>query len=664
MGEDAVRELLLTPPEELSAVDCSDDEFFACYATSIRADVETYLTTLQDSVSTEEVAIIRRGTDEFITLARKAYDASLAWADCGNRQNNCYTHAYRNMLRTRLLHDLHLLHATGSSWCSGLDTEILRTPPSLPQSEQQIVDGLSGSTAADIALAEQLLEHHLSQIESRRRMLRQVLGNFGREAFLFRSDSPAETSQTDTADFDTAEAAWDTYLTALCQMHHPIITHHTGGSGTPAQVLMAHVLLVMSHEERLDQLSALRAKPYPSQHLTDFSKLEMTEEEKYEKAFELVKNSKYTPEQKQVLYAKASGVEKLLRTPTEMRDPYHNEQAWSDEEFFEHYTAAIREDMEKFIGEEIIGNHYLERYGKEQQDADIAHCRQMVDKLSAAARAAHRASMNWFENELRICGHMYSGTEVVRHLFRIMLQNRLLGDLFLMGYNDANHWTGTIYENGAQGSCLTHILSGDFVDAVAGRDNISTQGYVTTQYHKKDSQLEKLTKYRNFILCDIYQDEGMPPEIIRYGETEEEEALPIPTQKKRMCLSEKLALTFAELFGKTTDAPAQEMYQPVEAEPHYRKAAELFREAEKAWIAYIKVLNNINYPVDNSYFSGSGTGGFIHEFSANVIQAHNSFLLDIISFAGCGTIPSTKVIDFTQYEETKEASEMINQIPG
>lgn len=663
LSEDAVQELLLTPPEEISAVDCSDDEFFACYATSVSADVETYLSAYQDSVSEEEVELIRRETESFIAAARRAYDASLAWAGCDSRQNDNYAHAYRNMLRTRLLHDLHLLHATGSPWCSGLNTDMLRTPPALPQTEQLLVDNLGGSTAADTALAQQLLELHFSQIEARRRMLRQVLADFGSAAFLFKSDTPAEASQTDTASFDTAEAAWDTYLTGLRRMHYPLISHRTGGSGTPAQVAVAHALLLMSQEERLDNLSALRAKPFPSQHLTDFSKLEMTEAEKEEQQFELIKNSKYTPEQKLALYAKATGVEKLLRTPVEMRDPQFNEQAWSDDEFFVHYTAAIREDMEKFISEELNADHYLKRYGKEQQEADVAHCRQLVDKLSAAARAAHRASMNWFENELLISGHMYNGSVEVRHLFRIILQNRLLGDLFLMGHNAANLWAGSISENGYQGSCLTDILSGDFVEAVAGRDCISTQGYAITQYHKKEFQLENLTKYRRFILCDIYQDDAMPPEQVEYEEPEEEAPL-IPEQEKRMCLSEKLAQAFAGLFRKTPDATEQEKYQPLEAEPHYQKAAELFREAERAWIAYIKVLNNINYPVDNSLFSGSGTGGFIHEFAANAIQSHNSFLLDIISFAGGGIIPSVKTIDFTQYEETEEAAEIINQIPG
>lgn len=663
LGENAVQELLLTPPEEISAVDCSDDEFFACYATSVRSDVEAYVSASQDSVSEEEAELICRGTEAFIAAARSAYDASLAWADCGSSQNNSYAHSYRNMLRSRLLHDLHLLHATDSPWCSGLNTEMLRTPPALPQAEQQMVDSLGGSTAADITLAQQLLEHHLSQMETRRRMLRQVLENFGREAFLFRSDTPAEARQTDTTSFDTAEAAWDTYLTALRRMHHPIISHHTGGSGTSAQVLLAHVLLVMSQEERLDKLSALRANPYPSQHLTDFSKLEMTEEEKYEHLFELIKNSKYTPEQKQALYAKAVGVEKLLRTPVEIRDPYHNEQAWSDDEFFEHYTAAIREDMERFIGEEISGDHYLKRYGKEQQEADIAHCRQMIDKLSAAARAAHRASMNWFENELLISGHMYEDTKEVRHLFRIILQNRLLGDLFLMGHNDANHWTGTIYENGAQGSCFSMIHSEDFVGAVAGRDNISTQGYTTTQYYKKASQLENLTKYRNFILCDIYREDVMPPVQIEYGEAEEETP-PVLEGEKEMCLFEKLAQRFAVMFRKTPGATEREICQPEEAAPHFREAAELFREAERAWIAYIKVLKDINYPVDNSYFRGSGTSGFIHEFAADAIKSHNSFLLDIISFAGGGIIPSARTIDFTQYEQTEETLEIINQIPG
>lgn len=656
VGENAVQELLLTPPEKLSAATCCDDEFFACYAASVRADLETYLTTLQDSVSTEEAELIRRGAEEFISSARSAYDASVTWADCGNRQNNSYAHAYRNMLRSGLLHDLHLLHATESSWCSGPDTEMLRTPPALPQAEQKLVDNLGGSTAADIVLAQQLLEHHLSQIESRRRMLRQVLENFGREAFLFRSASPADSRQTDTAGFDTAEAAWDTYLTALRRMHHPLITHSTGGSGTPAQVLMAQVQLVMSQEKRLDKLSALHAEPYPSQHLTDFK---MTEEEQYEKEFELIRNSKYTPEQKQALYDKATGVEKLLRTPTEMRDPYHNEQAWSDDEFFEHYTTAIREDMEKFLNEEIFCDFYLERYGKEQQEADAAICRQMVDKLAAAARAAHRASMNWFENELLISGHMYIDTEEVRRLFRIILQNRLLGDLFLMGHNDANSWVGTIYENGSQGSIITHLFSEDFVGAVAGRDNISSQGENATQYYNKHSQLENLTKYRNFILCEIYQEEALPPEKVVYAE---EEAPPIPKQKKGMRLSETLVQTFNKLFRKTPD----ETDSSAEAKPHFRKAAELFREAERAWIAYIRVLNNINFPIDNHYFSGSGTSGFVHEYAANAVQAHNSFLLDLISFAGGGIIPSAKVIDFTQYEQTEEATEIMENIhiPG
>lgn len=639
-GENAVQELLLTPPEEISAIDCSDDEFFACYATSIRSDMEHFIASRKEEVSQEQAAQILRAADALINAARQAYNSSTAWLEkhLPNNQQSL-SNAFRNMLRSRLLLDLYLLHDTESPWCSGAAAERKRNPHSFPAAELHFLEDLQGAATYDVRVIEQLRLYHTAQVSARRNMLCELLRKIGTSPILFNYfpvDGEIILSDKDdeAQEFLDIEKTWDAYYGAICRAHTPV--NEKEDTRMP---LLGQAAMAASQEQRLAELTDFFRKSRAGEFLINFGQFKT--EEDYLR--EIVRSSTPSPEQKLERYAKAQGVEKLLRTPTNRRDAQGR--LWSDDEFFQQYAEAIRHDMNAFIAEELKSDYYLIEYGQEQSDRDASECLRLTDELIQQARAAYRASLDWFEHELTIFGHQWEGTEELRPQFRVELHNRLLRDLFSLGQNEANRWVGSIRENQEQGSCIKKSFPTQFEAALSARGWSTTPGFAESQHNIYHQQQACVERYRNYILHNLY-------EIA----TPEERQTPPPSMHRR------LTNVFRALFPQQTEQ--QKLQLKPYAQNDYRKAAELFLKAEQAWDVYMKTLRTINYPISNNYFSGSGVSGWCLECDNGILDSHNSFLLYLMRFAGNGNFPYADPIDFAEFDFTEEAADASDKLPG
>lgn len=639
-GENAVQELLLTPPEKISAIDCSDDEFFTCYATAIRSDMEHYIASCEEEVSKKHADQMLRAADALISTARQAYDTSFVWAEKhlpDNRQD--FSNAFRNMLRSRLLLDLYLLHDTESPWCSGVSAERKLNLHSLPASELHLLEDLQGVATYDDRVIEQLRLYHTAQVSARRNMLCELMRKIGTSPILFNYffvdvEMILSDKDNEAQEFLDVEKIWDAYYGAICRAHTPV-----NDKEDTRMPLLGQVAMTASQEQRLAELTDFFRKSRSGEFLINFGQFKT--EEDYLR--EIVRSSTLTPEQKLELYTKAQGVEKLLRTPTTRRDTQGR--LWTDDEFFHQYSEAIRHDMNTFIAEELKSDYYLIEYGQEQSDRDASKCLRLADELIQRARTAYRASLDWFEHELTIFGHQWEGTEKLQPQFRVALHNRLLRDLFSLGQNEANRWVGSIRENQAQGSCLKKSFPTQFEAALSARGWSTTPGFAEGQHNIYDQQQSCVERYRNYILHKLY-------EIA----TPEERQTPPPSMHRR------LTNVFRALFPKKTEH--QELQLKPYAQNDYRKAAELFLKAEQAWDEYMKTLRTINYPISNNYFSGSGVSGWCLECANGVLDSHNSYLLYLMRFAGNGNFPYSYPIDFAEFDFTEEAADASNKLPG
>lgn len=639
-AENAVQELLLTPPEEISAVDCSDDEFLACYATSIRSDMEHFILSRKEGMSKEHADRMLQTADALTSAARQAYNTSTAWAEKHFPNNGqSFSNAFRDMLRSRLLLDLYLLHDTESPWCSGVFAARKANPHSLSATELHFLEDLQGAATYDARVMEQLLIYHTAQVSARRNMLCELLRKIGTSPILFnffpvKDEIILSDKDEEAQEFLDVEKTWDAYYGAICRAHTPV--NEKDDTRMP---LLGQVALTASQEQRLGELTDFFRKSRSGKFLINFDQFKSEEEH----LWKIVRSSTLTPAEKMELYTGAQGVEKLLRTPTDRRDGL--KQLWSDDEFFRQYAEAIRHDMNAFIAEELKSDYYLEEYGQEQSDRDASECLRLADELIQRARTAYRASLDWFEHELTIFGHQWCSTEELRPQFRVALHNRLLRDLFSLGQNEANRWVSTIIENQELGTCLEKSFSEQFDAALSARGWSSTPGFAECQYNIRKQQQDCVERYRNYILHNLY-------EIA----TPEEQEPPAPAMHRR------LAKVLHSLFpGKTEQ---QELQMKPYARNDYRKAAELFLKAEQAWDEYMQTLQTINYPISNNYFSGSGVGGWCLECENGVLDSHNSFLLYLIRFAGDGNFPYTNPIDFAKFEFTEEAANARNKLPG
>lgn len=656
-GQDGVKKLLLTPAEKISAVHCSDEQFLDSYATAIRADLQHFLASNQQEISKEKADSISSNVEFFIRSACNAYNLSLAWFNKYVTENEEYRYdvSFRNMLRSRLLLDLYLLHDIQCPWCSGFTAPPEIAPHSLSPTEQRFIKNLQGAVSYDQDILLSILSSHTERIEAQRNMLCQLLKKVGASSILINhhhmdmenepvihaedgSYKPVE--KEDTVEFLAAEGAWDAYLCAICRAHSQMYQ----GEESKTPHFLAAAVAAASQNQRLQDLINFYHKVRTDGFLIHFNQF-LIDESSQEHLKEIVRQSTYSQEQKLSLYAKAVGVEKLLRTPTYRRNPF--EDFWSDDEFFRQYADATKKDMNAFIENELKDEYYTSRFGKEQSNKDAAECNRQVQELISCAQEAYQASLTWFENELSIFAHQWDSTEELHPQFRVALQNRLLTDLFYLGQNTANRWAGSIIENNSQGSAVIRSFPSRFEAALAARGWSTTPGFTEAQYKVGLQQYKACNHYRDYILYELYGAERNNPK----PQTE-------ATHGILVTLSEILT-TLAH--GKQ-NKPESDVHDEKNAK--YRKSIELFQLAEAAWEKYMKALDAILYPIDNDYFYGSGINGWCREFENNRLDSHNTYLLYLIHFAGNGLFPYSDPIDFTQYELTEEAAEALSKLPG
>ena len=387
-GQDGVKNLLLTPVEKISAVHCSDEQFLNSYATAIRADLQHFLASNQQEISKEKADSISSNVEFFIRSACNAYNLSLAWFNKYVTENEEYRYgvSFRNMLRSRLLLDLYLLHDIQCPWCSGFTAPPEIAPHSLSPAEQHFIKNLQGAVSYDQDILISILSSHTERIMAQRNMLCKLLKKVGTSSILINryhmdmenepvilaengSFEPVE--KEDTVEFLAAEGAWDAYLCAICRSHSQMYQ----GEESETSHYLAAAVVAASQNQRLQDLINFYHKARTGEFLIHFNEF-LTDESSQEHLKEIVRQSTYSQEQKILLYNKAVGVEKLLRTPVELRYPVENKQAWTDEDFFAHYANALHEEMDAFIDEELRSAIYLEDYGKEQSDKDAAACKE------------------------------------------------------------------------------------------------------------------------------------------------------------------------------------------------------------------------------------------------------------------------------------------------
>lgn len=367
------------------------------------------------------------------------------------------------------------------------------------------------------------------------------------------------------------------------------------------------------------------------------------EEQEWNRLRRIVHNSTYTSVQKQELHEKARGVEKLLRTPVELRNYLRNEQAWTEEDFFCRYTRALHEDMERFIAETLLSDVYLEDYGKEQAEKDAAECRRCVDELAKCARTAYQASLNWFARDV-IHNRMYEDRSELYLCFRMYLQNRLLMDLCAMQQNEGNWWVSGINVNHTQGRLPNNSsITTEFEDALNSRywDTFSKRTVDAWLHHIEEETLEQ---YRQFIVRFIYNKEAEKPHHC-------------PEKQEYQGMGQILMKLFFGSEPTSSNSPLPE-------KENREEEIALFIKAETAWDAYMEALNNANRPIENWYFSGSCVSGWRAAFNESTIRSQESYLLYIIRFANNGNFPYTEPVDFTRYEMTEEAADASNKLPG
>lgn len=344
--------------------------------------------------------------------------------------------------------------------------------------------------------------------------------------------------------------------------------------------------------------------------------------QEHEAWLEVVRASVYTPEQKQALYEKSHGVEKLLRTPVEIRD------AWSDDEFFQHYAKALHEDMDAFIAGDLTMAIGGGGYTEDDYKRESAFCKKVIDELLPKARAAYQAALKWHLCDL--ANHELSEKDFMHERFRMWLRNRLLNDLILLGQNEGNVWISIIEENPEQGSVVHHGRPSLIEEALAERADLCAAVACEEDGLASPNEFE-LAYYRRCIVAYIY---GVK-------------------DKKKPCAHfyQGVAGSFTAMLRRGAETPRPEVVLR-------------FEQAEMAWDAYIDSLNEVFRPVSNFTFNGSGVGMWAAQISKELRLAQQSYLCTLMRIANGGSYVCSESIDFTQYEMTEEAKDALNQLPG
>lgn len=365
------------------------------------------------------------------------------------------------------------------------------------------------------------------------------------------------------------------------------------------------------------------------------------EEQKWKQLEEIARNSTYTAAQKQSMYEKACGVEKLLRTPQELIDCAASDQAWNDAIFFRHYAKALHEDMDSFAEEYIRSGMYRKNASANQKNQDISQCHQLADELVQRAYAAYLASLEWFNKDMAATGH--TDLALPQLQFRVALRNRLLKDLFLMSLNEGNHWVSGIRQNHEQGNCLGCVYETPFESALRKRGWGSTP-LTVDQWLSNEETPSLLHRYREFIIRCIYKVEDDSP----------------TATESRPQEFTGMAGLFNNLMTKLAPPPAG----PIPHQTSLPPEVILFNRAEQCWDAYADAICRIQLPLESFSFSGSGVPEWEEDFRNAMEGSQEDYLLYLMEFANDGQFSAEQLIDFTQYELTEEAAEALSKLPG
>lgn len=325
----------------------------------------------------------------------------------------------------------------------------------------------------------------------------------------------------------------------------------------------------------------------------------------------------YTDAEKAELFAKATGIEKLLRTNSFEYDCYRNETAWDDEEFLRRYNEATTFDIEKFIKDTFEDEFVLESLEDGEREELTAEARKSISALQDAAKAAYTASLAWFEADIMI-GPNGRSRELVDN-FRLLLRQRLLADLFILGNSEGSvRWCSHIPEN----PDMERVVNLTVAPFEAGILNRAALGGTPAAMKYQGLALlrfqELIKSYRSFIIDSNYRN--------------------------------KIHI----LIGLDEEVNT----------PETARAIELFEAAEAAWDAYLNAITDAHTPMYLSVYTGSGTGMFISEFGLKMHVSHMEYQAKVVKCAGGGILTYPQPIDFTASEDTPQAAEARANTPG
>lgn len=702
-----VEKLLRTPTAQRDAQNqlWSDDEFFQQYAEAIRHDMndfiarelksDYYLEEYGQEQSARDAAECLRLTDELIERARTAYRTSLEWFE---NELTIFGHQwestdelplqFRVALHNRLLRDLFSLgHNDANRWVSTIHEIQERgtcLKRSFPEQFDAALSARGWSSTPGFAQSQyeilrqqrdfasryrNYILHELYEIATPEEQRGCPPNMYHRLANVFRTLFSGKTEQQELQiktyaerDYRKAaklflktEQAWNNYMNTLHSINYPISNNYFSGSGVNGWCLECENAVQDSHNSFLLYLMRFAGNGlFPYTDPIDFTEFECQEEELTEGAEqkqlqEQTGNFVLTADHKRVLYEKAHGVEKLLRTKVELRD-CTNENAWSDDDFFQHYEAALREDIENFIDDYINCDFYREKYGKEQMDYDIATCRDCVRKLVEKARLAYNTSLKWLEEEVNHNDIHDDWNTCVSH-FKNYLRNRLMEDLFRSQANDANYWMSGIYEDSETDSCIPP-QGVDPLTAVLMARSAMPEQYPC--YEDGTSYGEKPTEYRNYILTKMYNEDFIIGKKFFDTDEDNNEGVEEPNEEEKTDEEE-----VADSETETDNELLETQKGNEEKFSQAAKRTQLFLMSEAVWNDYIHAMINCTCPVYNQVLSGSGYPGWMSMFTESIEDSHENYLLYLISNIADGGYYHSSHTDFTKFEHPDLAKEKI-----
>lgn len=314
----------------------------------------------------------------------------------------------------------------------------------------------------------------------------------------------------------------------------------------------------------------------------------------------------YTDEEKAALAAAATGIEKLFRINPFEYDCVNNNQAWSDDEFFERYISVIREDIENYIMG-FDDEYYKSVISAEQIAQETEDCRRYVKELAESSRKAYDTALAWYDADFALNPSNNVNYQLQRNNFRNILRMRLLSELFTLASGDRTFWCSIFQENPYLPSAVDVSLD-DFDRAVEKRGMGTTMGDIMAHNHILDVLNKRIELERECIRTGIYGDYGPSPQI--------------------------------------------------------EQVIQKFDASEKAWDEYRLALSGLLFPVYNAYYNGSGIPVWSGQFSIEMRTLHRKYLAWIAEAARGNYMQEVEMIDFTKSEDTPRAREARNKRPG